>query len=583
MKQTIIGNKIIIHTTGVLCETPDEILESDLFRIIVQKGIEELVHKQSCLLEIFEEPNKAESQVELLVQTLQHLLKLDWEKIPSIIPEASQFFKDRALFSEFVEYLYNYWRGYERFLIFDTESYSSEKRPYRELNRRTDMLSSFIRGIYRDMEENITGTHPRIYRQVAAGAEIAAICLPRDINFPAPVYEKLSPIRIIRQIILAPPLLLDPPMNKRTGTFLKIDKNPCEVVDLDSEEWLCYPAKVGSLFIYIYFHEKMFDLGFSLCNLFEIADKEDLQRKPDAIYLFGVPGDQLYSLADFPTVFYEDTENEMMVAACPGKDEFGYFGYLKKMVLTLHNVIMMKEGRLPFHGALVNILLKGGQEATILLIGDTGAGKSETLEAFRTLGREYIRDMTIIADDMGSLVIDEENNQIIGYGTETGAFLRIDDLKPGYAFGQMDRSIIMSPAKTNARIVLPVTTFEVLNKGYKIDYILYANNYEEVDEEHKIIERFDTAELAFRTFRDGMVMSKGTTTSKGIVHSYFANIFGPPQYKVMHDAIANKYFAAFFDHGIFVGQIRTRLGIPGWEMDGPEAAAKAMLETISKQ
>ncbi len=32
-------------------------------------------------------------------------------------------------------------------------------------------------------------------------------------------------------------------------------------------------------------------------------------------------------------------------------------------------------------------------------------------------------------------------------------------------------------------------------------------------------------------FREGAVMSKGTTTSSGLVHSYFANIFGPPEYK----------------------------------------------------
>ncbi|MDZ7821174.1 MAG: hypothetical protein U5N26_04820 [Candidatus Marinimicrobia bacterium] len=47
---------------------------------------------------------------------------------------------------------------------------------------------------------------------------------------------------------------------------------------------------------------------------------------------------------------------------------------------------------------------------------------------------------------------------MIGCGTETGAFVRLDDLQPGYAFGQLDRSIIMSPGKINSRILLPVTT-----------------------------------------------------------------------------------------------------------------------------
>jgi hypothetical protein len=72
------------------------------------------------------------------------------------------------------------------------------------------------------------------------------------------------------------------------------------------------------------------------------------------VYTFGVPGKALNHLAEFPTVFYDDEENNMMVAAVPNRDEFGYFGYLKKMVLTLHNIIMMKRGILPFHGAYVN-------------------------------------------------------------------------------------------------------------------------------------------------------------------------------------------------------------------------------------
>jgi hypothetical protein len=84
----------------------------------------------------------------------------------------------------------------------------------------------------------------------------------------------------------------------------------------------------------------------------------------------------------------------------------------------------------------------------------------------------------------------------------------------------------MNASKTNARIVLPVTTYENITKGVPVDYIFYANNYENVDSEHPIIERFVTPDEAFHVFREGTVMSKGTTTSTGLVHSYFANISG---------------------------------------------------------
>ncbi|HKK41544.1 MAG TPA: hypothetical protein VJ963_03980, partial [Bacteroidales bacterium] len=81
-------------------------------------------------------------------------------------------------------------------------------------------------------------------------------------------------------------------------------------------------------------------------------------------------------------------------------------------------------------------------------------------------------------------------------------------------------------------------------------------------------------------FSEGAVMSKGTTTSSGLVHSYFANIFGPPEYKELHDKIAEKYFNSFFSHNVFVGQMRTRLGIPGYATSGPREAALALLKII---
>jgi hypothetical protein len=296
--------------------------------------------------------------------------------------------------------------------------------------------------------------------------------------------------------------------------------------------------------------------------------------------MYGVPGTQLDSLAGMPTVFYDDAANGLLSAAVPNRDEFGYFGYLKKMVLTLHNIKMLRMGRLPFHGAMVHIALRGGKSLTVLIFGDTGAGKSETLEAFRTMGEDRIAEMVTIADDMGSLEIGGDGG-IRGYGTEVGAFVRLDDLQPGYAFGQLDRTIIMNPNQVNARVILPVTTYENVIRGYRPDMVLYANNYEEVDADHPLIERLPSPDAALSVWRDGAAMSKGTTTATGLVHTYFVNIFGATQYRSEHDAIATRYFEEFYRQGIFVGQFRTRLGIPGWERKGPEEAARALLATLT--
>jgi hypothetical protein len=574
-----LGKKVIIKAEHTFNQTSEEVINSEEFKAFILKAIQRLKKQDSPLLTIFSNTAITENDIDLLIKTLSFLTRMKWESVSKISEQSNGFFTDLERLNNFVEFLYNYWRDFDRFILCSSTTQEFEKKPYRFFNDTVEKFTHAVRKIYRDIQENITYQHPVIYRQVSSGAEIGAITtLKNTLSLDAP-YEQLKDIPVIRQILLYPPLILNPPMNKRTGSFKEIKKNPLEVLNIKSKEWICYPAKVGELLIYVYFHEKFMELGFSLCNLFDLAREEDLKAKPDGIYFFGTSREELESYSDNPTVFFEDNDNDILVAAVPNDDEFGYFGYLKKMILTLHNIKMMKSSYFPFHGAMVKILLKNNASSNILIIGDSGAGKSETLEAFRSLGTDIIKDMIIIADDMGSIKLTDDK-KILAYGTEIGAFVRLDDLQPEYALGQIDRTIIMSPGQVNARAILPVTTYSEIMKGHEIDYILYANNYESVDQDHPIIDEMYSKEEALRVFTDGAVMSKGTTTSTGLVHSYFANIFGPPQYKELHDKIADKYFGTFFKDDIFVGQIRTRLGISGFETKGPIEAAKKLMEMV---
>jgi hypothetical protein len=564
-----------------MCETAEELMSSEKFRAVLDHCINHLKLMDSPLLEIFENGNINLSSTDDLVKTLSLLYKYEGNVVPHIFDRSATFLRDTQLLNNFVEHLYDYWRHFDRFIINDSEGDRLDKRPYRTFNETIEHLTHLIRTVYRHIQENITGSHPTVYRQVPAGAEMAVISLPKEIAWTDERYKKLNSIPVIRQILIYPPLVIQQPMNKRTGDFKRIEQNPVDLTDLSPDDYLCYPAKVGKFIIMVYFHLNFFDLGLSMCNLFQVAVDADLEKKPDGLFIYGVEGNKLDNLSTYPTVFYYDEKNSMFVGAIPDRVEFGYFGYLKKMILTLHNSIVMKAGNMPFHGAMVKILLHGNKEATVLMMGDTGAGKSETLEAFRVLGAKQIRELKIIADDMGSIELDPEGNPV-GFGTEIGAFLRLDDLQPGYAYGHLDRSIIMNPSQVNARIVFPVTSFETVIKGHKIDYILYANNYEEIDNDHPVIEKFTTTEMALDVFREGAVMSKGTTTSTGLVHSYFANIFGPPEYRDVHEQIAERYFGSFFKTGVFVGQMRTRLGIPGNETSGPREAATELLKIIAE-
>lgn len=135
----------------------------------------------------------------------------------------------------------------------------------------------------------------------------------------------------------------------------------------------------------------------------------------------------------------------------------------------------------------------------------------------------------------------------------------------------------MNPQLSSARVVIPITEYGHITHGHTVDALLYANNYEEVDEDTPILEFFSSIGEALPVFESGARMAKGTTDETGLVHSYFANPFGAAQKRGEHGAVAGYSFERLLAGGIRIGTLRTRLGIRGYEMTGPEEAARAIL------
>ena len=113
--------------------------------------------------------------------------------------------------------------------------------------------------------------------------------------------------------------------------------DPLAGLELDADRWLCYPAVVGRLVVFVYIEQRFFGLGLSLANLFELADDEQVAAGPDAVLLYGVPAGALARFGQRPAVFFDDALHGLLVGALPLDDGFAYFGYLKKMALTLQS------------------------------------------------------------------------------------------------------------------------------------------------------------------------------------------------------------------------------------------------------
>lgn len=566
--------KAILNFSVKFCDNRQKILNSYGFKKVIETFVQKIKKDEPIIYNFYTKGFKTEEDfAKSMIEVFKWLSVCNTEEIINVNNKYKIFFDDKDTFLELIELLYNFWRRLERFAIVRNTTIAEGLQNVRFI-QASSLFNELVLSLYRRIEETVMGYQHRVYRQLTAG--VNAGLMLSDISWNCPIeYYGLNSIPFITSVVFDPPFITYTKRNTRDGIFHEHDVNPIENVVLNEDEWFLFPVWVGSMLTFVYFHSDFMDQGFGLANLFELAKESDyIGKKPDIIYVYGYPDGH----EEKRTFYYKDKKNDILIGYANHCDDIDYFGYMKKMLLTLHNVKQMEKGRLPIHGAMVNILLNNGKESNIIIMGDSGAGKSESLEAFRSLNENFIRHMRIIFDDMGFLN-EEADGTIKAYGTEIGAFVRIDDLDPAYAYQQLDRGIYSNPDKINARVTIPASTYDVISRGYKVDYILYANNYSEADKKIKL---YDDLDAAIKIFEAGARKAKGTTTEKGLVTSYFANPFGPVQERPLAEKLVRKYFTAMQKNEVKIGEIHTSLAIEGRAKDGPREAAEELFILINE-
>lgn len=464
-------------------------------------------------------------------------------------------FDDDSAFDEYdpkdilesVEKLYSYYRSLLRVSVINLSDNKIIGNEFRTIDTQ---FNDLVRKAYRILEEKLQGFENRTYRQVAA-TNATILVQQQDWKIPAG-YEELKDIDFINTVMLRPPMMMHTKSNKREGVFSEVKDNPIERFRGERGKWYCYPAKIGESLAFIYFNVDYLVNGIALSNLFEIASPDEIKgQKPDMILLFG-----LKETEGMVSHYYRDEKNDLWVGEVPYADKTTYFGYMKKMCLTLHNLHQIYNGRLPIHGSMLKIKFTNGKEKNVVFFGDSGAGKSESIEALQELADDKIVSMETIFDDMGSFTLTDGEPGVYAQGTETGAFVRLDDLSSAVAFNNMDRGVYLNPEQKNARVIIPADTYENVIKHHHIDMWLYANNYsDEVG-----IHRFDIKEEAEKVFIAGQRKALGTTDEVGMSKTFFANPFGPVQEPELTKPIIDKVFTKLFDQDVYVGEIFTHLG-----------------------
>lgn len=557
-KMYLADNIAIIDYDKTFPTTKSGLIRSEEFHRVLIQFLQHLKKKDADLYAWACRGGSEEDAAAAMSHLARTIIVFDLDEISDPYLDGS----DNAL--RFVEEMYDFWRDHQRYSITTNRASDAESSAFLV---RDSQFNDLIRNTFRKIEQTLSSRINKVLRQQHSGTNAAiAGYYQEDIDL-SERYSFLQEMMFIDSVMLRTPAILHPKTTKREGMFEETGKNPAFTFHGDPEEFFCYPAKVGGLLLFICFHRDFMANGISCANLFELATAEEASVRPDGIVLFGNPD------GEDRCVFYHDQDEDIWVGSVSASPKVDYFGYMKKMVLTLHNVAMMDRGWLPIHGAFVNVILQDGRKKGICLLGDSGAGKSETIEALKSIASDRIRRMEIVFDDMGSFHI--KDGMPVAHGTEIGAFIRLDDLEPGAPYRDIHRSIFFNPDQANARVITPAAPYSLIMEDHRIDLFAYANNYDDKPG----LRRIEDPEEAREIFVRGRRLAKGTTQEVGLSETYFANPFGPMQKQDICDPIIDEMFRSLMEHGVFVGEAYTHLGI---DPDGGAIrdTAQALLDFI---
>ena len=325
-------------------------------------------------------------------------------------------------------------------------------------------------------------------------------------NYPAD-YAELAHVPLTIAADIQTGVDYSTPSNKRARPFYELDHNPLDLNRFVSKDWVSVPLQVGTSLVIAYIHKSRgcIEMEPGLLNLFPFARISDIteNRRADGLFFFGDPNATEKDLG-----YYYDRDNKVLIGVVPNIDELKYFGYAKKPILTLHNVLAILDGDLPLH-----------------------CGCTRYVVRFNENDEPYIAEMLIKADDMGKISLRKGEDKItrpVFYGTETGAFACLDGFSDQAKLQMAGREVgYNKDTGSNARQIVPVTEVNELFRGDPLDVLLYMNNFTLIEPGESTIQADMHIEEALEHFRRGERVAAGSTqTHRGAKESsYWANPF----------------------------------------------------------
>ncbi len=462
----MVNDTVILNFSSEYHQRLDQLVSSKGFKLFLERYLKDLAVRDIITFEWLTKSRKLEEMVNEIVVLAKQLLVLEIDEIYNPLVEVLN--RTKTLF--ILEDAYDYWRSKQRFAVINASSGNLSFNSFIEADSNYNQM---VLQLYRTCQKKLRGKENNVYRQLQAGTNGGCVIKRyRWKSFSG--YGFLKNVMFINTVVLKTPMVLYSKVNEFSAIFQQLDYNPIKNAGINQLDWLCFPANVGDLLCLVYFHKDFITSGLSLANLFELATEQQcINRKPDMICCYGSQ-DEKNSCG-----YYYDDVNDIFVGSIPYSFRVDDISYLKEAILTLHNETKLNKKQLPVKGSMIRVCFMDGTIKSIVLFGADEANKKALIEGIKELSLQYNGEKRIIKADIvfnetGSFKL--ENNQVVINGTKIGSLINTDQLNKTIGHKDMERSILINPETIDAKLILPMASYDLISASHKVDMVLYVNN-----------------------------------------------------------------------------------------------------------
>ncbi|VAW54234.1 NAD-specific glutamate dehydrogenase, large form [hydrothermal vent metagenome] len=534
------------------CNTPGQLLRSLAFARFLK------IYKQEFIVDLESRSERRRQEADNKIEFIKKVSTRDIIKILETdeysVPDMQE--KGRELM-RFIDGAFHHYRGsaYSRLVRLQNDVVATKLETAQtvkdKVTSKAQSLSDLILETRRlllnkvNMEQGVRRTPGLDASPNVTAGEISG----HYFNYPAD-YSLLAHVPLTIAADIKTGVDYSTPSNKRAKPFYELKHNPFNLNKFNIEDWVSVPLQVGASLIITFIHKSRgcIEMEPGLLNLFPFAKIEDIthNRAPDGILFFGDPNAEEKDLG-----YYHDQSSNMLIGVVPNIDELKYFGYAKKPILTLCNVLAILNGDLPLHCGCTRYVVRFDNE------------------------KPYIAEMLIKADDMGKISLIKQGSDNISRpvfcGTETGAFACLDGFSEQAKLQMAGREVgYNNDTGSNARQIVPVTDVDELYRDDPLDILLYMNNFILTEPRESTIKADMNVEDALQHFRLGERVAAGSTqTHRGSKESsYWANPFpllrdndGTVLHPKLFETFSENEKSFINDMGVLINRKELKIGV----------------------